>query len=136
MRLLVISSCTRDKRHNSPAELAEPDFLDPAHLARREQELRHHSCPAGEMYTGRQHLLVRQGLGLLRRAGVQADLAIVSAGYGLIPEDRVIAPYNVTFTGKTPATVRRRPTAWASRRRCAPPSGRTPWCSSFLATGT
>jgi hypothetical protein len=36
------------------------------------------------------------------------DVAIVSAGYGLISEERLIAPYNITFQGKGLPWVRER----------------------------
>ena len=56
--------------------------------------------PAAYMYTGWQHLLLMEGLTLLRRHyGPQAaDLKIVSAGYGLIDETTPIVPYNITFS--------------------------------------
>jgi hypothetical protein len=40
--------------------------------------------------------------------GASFDVAIVSAGYGLISEERLIAPYNITFKGKGLPCVRER----------------------------
>jgi hypothetical protein len=51
------------------------------------------------MYTGMQHLQVMEGIEILRSYSKKlvVDLAILSAGYGLISEDKKIAPYAVTF---------------------------------------
>jgi hypothetical protein len=51
------------------------------------------------MYTGRQHQRLMEGVRLLRQKyGHDAvDVQIVSAGYGLVPEGRLIAPYEATF---------------------------------------
>jgi hypothetical protein len=99
MKTLVITSCTGEKATHHPAALTLDDFADPARLARREGELAASLRPAGEMYIGQQHLRAMSGVRLMRRRlGADAvQVAILSAGYGLIPEDRPIAPYDVTF---------------------------------------
>ena len=75
MRILVITSCTKEKQ-DLPA-------------------------PAAQMYTGRQHHPLMVGLEQLRTCyGKSAiDLAVISAKYGLLSECRVIAPYDFTFKG-------------------------------------
>jgi len=99
-RLLVISSCTGDKEEKSPRELTLEDFADADRLARREHELASFRRPASVMYTGKQHEYLMHGVDKLRRAYGHyfVDLRILSAGYGLIDEDRVICPYDVTFS--------------------------------------
>ena len=98
--LLVISSCTGDKVVNTPAELKLEDFADADRLKRREHELASYRRPASVMYTGKQHEYLMRGVDKLRRAYGDnfVDLRILSAGYGLIEEDRVICPYDVTFS--------------------------------------
>jgi queuine/archaeosine tRNA-ribosyltransferase len=51
------------------------------------------------MYTGMQHLQIMEGVKILRSCSenLVVDVAILSAGYGLISEDKAIAPYSVTF---------------------------------------
>ena len=73
----------------------------PVRLRTRERELASLSRPAVEMYTGRQHAALMAGVERLRtRVGFDAvTLQVVSAGYGLIEEARVIVPYDVTFSG-------------------------------------
>jgi hypothetical protein len=81
--------------------------------------------PAGRMYTGQQHVHAMNGVRLLRRT-IGADavrVCILSAGYGVIDEDRLIAPYDVTFTGMSRPEARR----WARQigaadgiRKCLP----------------
>ena len=51
------------------------------------------------MYTGQQHQHLVAGLEEVRKVYGSAvvDLHIISAGYGLLAEDDIIVPYNVTF---------------------------------------
>jgi hypothetical protein len=106
VRLLVISSCTGSKLHAPAGALAISDFQNPTLLAHRQVDLRQWCCSAETMYTGQQHLYMMEGIRTLRRAGVEVDLKIVSAGYGLVDEAQEIAPYNVTFSGMTDSEIR------------------------------
>jgi hypothetical protein len=56
-------------------------------------------CTAGQIYTGVQHLRLMEGVAELRKTfGTDViDVVIVSAGYGLIAENSLIVPYEVTF---------------------------------------
>jgi hypothetical protein len=51
------------------------------------------------MYTGQQHKRLLAGIKEAERRvpGLDVDLRIVSAGYGLIPDSNRIAPYEATF---------------------------------------
>jgi hypothetical protein len=119
--LVVISSCTGDKAVKSPS-LALDDFSEPVRLAERERELAPSQRPAASMYTGFQHVYLMRGIAALRDAlGPQAvDLRILSAGYGLIRDDRPICAYDVTFNDMGRAQAR----AWA-RRLAVPQAVRT-----------
>ena len=99
MRVLVISSCTGEKAVETDQQLVWDDFKSGrAHVATREKELGDFCRKAGEMYTGEQHVRLMRGIEALRsKKALQVDLHILSAGYGLIPERQVIAPYEVTF---------------------------------------
>jgi len=108
LRLLVVSSCTGEKKYSPPNQLALSDFDNPSILKGREEELFEYSCMASDMYTGQQHLYMMEGLQALRKnlPDNQIDLYILSAGYGLIPEDKIIAPYNVTFAEMTSSQIK------------------------------
>jgi hypothetical protein len=108
MCLLVITSCTGEKACHRPDQLTLHDFQDVQRLARRERDLAAWCKPAGEMYSGRQHVRLMDGVRLVReRFGAEAvELRIVSAGYGLVREDRLIAPYEATFNGMTAGQAR------------------------------
>ena len=81
MKILVISSCTSKKLN--------------------------HNAPAAKMYTGQQHTLLMEGVNQVRTRYGQSslDVAIISAEYGLLNENDVIAPYNVTFQGMRKAEI-------------------------------
>ncbi len=102
MKLLVITSCTGEKAVDSDQQLLWDDFKSgKAHVATREKELGDLCRKAGEMYTGEQHVRLMRGVSAFRSSGSNSDsslaLHVLSAGYGIIPEERVIAPYEVTF---------------------------------------
>jgi len=99
MRILVITSCTGRKRHKSTNQLNYEDFASSERLQQRTAELEDYKASAVEMYTGQQHLYLMDGLQELRKryGNDVIDLHIISAGYGLLSEDDVIVPYNVTF---------------------------------------
>ena len=99
MKLLVVTTCTKEKRDHPENHLVQEDFSDKENFIHREQELSDFAYPAGEMYTGKQHLLVMEGIHSLRKQFGEeyVDLYVVSAGYGLISEKQIIVPYDVTF---------------------------------------
>jgi hypothetical protein len=113
MKILVIGSCTGlkdDLGCPETAKLTEADFDDAVRLRAREKELFRRLRPAAEMYKGRQHTQMMDGVNILRSSfGHDAcDVAIVSAGYGLISERRPIAPYDLTFQGMKKPLIKAR----------------------------
>ena len=101
MKILVITSCTSWKKHKPTNQLQLEDFLSVERFTARSAELKSFETSAGEMYTGQQHRCLMDGLKAFRRVheSTVVDLHIISAGYGLLAEDDVIVPYNVTFSG-------------------------------------
>jgi len=82
------------------------DFLSgPAHLARREQALSAMLTSAEDMYIGQQHLRLMRGIRSLREqhftngTPLVLDLWVLSAGYGLVPGKKRLAPYDCSFQG-------------------------------------
>lgn len=112
-RILVVTSCTGEKKFKPENQLGFKDFENRKRLASGEKKLVQSMCTAGEMYTGMQHLRLMEGVKLLRNSfeDKAIDVNILSAGYGLIPENRMIAPYEVTFNGMKGHEV----DSWASQ---------------------
>lgn len=110
MRILVLTSCTGEKASRSADPLRAADFDDPTRLREGKERLAGLRRPAGVMYTGQQHVRAMRGVHALRGVlGPQnVDVAVVSAGYGLLPEQRMIAPYDVTFSGLSFHAIRER----------------------------
>ena len=106
-RVLVITSCTARKVYQPPHALTREDFQSAERLARRQEALRAWQLPAGVMYTGGQHVDFMQGVQTFRGAGGILDIAILSAGYGLLHENDPIVPYDVTFANLSPAQIHR-----------------------------
>jgi hypothetical protein len=106
MRVLVVTSCTGEKAVSSDNQLTMDDFQKGAgHVIAREKDLAQHLRPAEELYTGQQHVRLMRGVSAFRLAyptnqhGPALDLQILSAGYGLVPGTRKLAPYEITFQG-------------------------------------
>ena len=99
MRILVITSCTGRKKYKSSNQLKYEDFASSERRRKRTAELNESKAPAAEMYTGQQHLYLMDGLKQLLETYGQTvvDLNLISAGYGLLSENEVIVPYNITF---------------------------------------
>lgn len=98
-RILVVTSCTGEKHFSPTQQLILEDFKKPERLQQKEAELAEFACKASQMYTGQQHLRTMEGVEQLRKGLEQkvVDVMILSAGYGLIHEDKIILPYEVTF---------------------------------------
>jgi hypothetical protein len=108
-RILIITSCTGEKSVEHKQSLTLTDFRKgPEHVARRERELAELLTPAEDLYSGQQHVRLMRGVRALRDSGqFVVDLWILSAGYGLVPADRKLAPYEVTFQGMKSVELRR-----------------------------
>jgi len=101
LRLLIVTSCTGEKASKPQKQLTLEDFRQgPDHVAQREADVEESLLPAGEMYTGQQHVRLMRGVQTCRETNAaEVDLWVLSAGYGMIPEHRMIAPYECTFQG-------------------------------------
>jgi hypothetical protein len=99
MRTLVLTPCTAKKRSQVLEPALAADLADPVRRQQVKARLADHSLPAAEMYTGKHHRLVMEGVqAVWQRWGHQIlDLAILSGGYGVLRADEMIIPYDVTF---------------------------------------
>jgi hypothetical protein len=114
MRILVVTSCTGEKLHSPENQLTQADFAllpDQSVFAAREATLAAYRTSAEEIYTGQQHVRMMRGVRAAHeQLGADAvDLYVLSAGYGLIPGDRPIVPYECTFQGMKSKELR----SWA-----------------------
>jgi hypothetical protein len=106
LKILVLTSCTGEKVSDHESKLTLADFRQgPFHVARRMEELAHLLTPAEALYSGQQHLRLMRGIKHFRQTRSAAatsttlDLWILSAGYGWVPGNQRLAPYEATFQG-------------------------------------
>ncbi len=96
MKILIITSCTGEKQHKPDDQLTLDDLrLGAKHVRAGEKRMQEYLLPSGQMYTGQQHVRLMRGVESFREncgKDDEIDLWVLSAGYGLIPEDRKIAP--------------------------------------------
>ncbi|MFW5795389.1 MAG: DUF6884 domain-containing protein [Bacillota bacterium] len=98
MKTLIITSCTSSKIEAPINSLKKSDFANKNEYCKKIKQL--NSYKAMNLYTGRQHLHLKEGVSLLKESfeNEKFDVKIVSAGYGLINENKKIYPYNVSFS--------------------------------------
>jgi len=112
--ILVVTSCTKDKLFPPGFPLARQllsddlwDERDDERVRRDFGELEPYRQPASQLYRGRQHRLLMQGVELLRQTfGAESvEVNIISAGFGLVDEGEPLPPYNATFAGQPASTI-------------------------------
>jgi hypothetical protein len=118
MKVRIITSCTGKKKHSPENQLTKNDFRwvhEPGQFGTLEERLAAFRTPAQALYTGMQHIRLMDGVQRFReKFGADSlDLWILSAGYGLIPGDREIVPYECTFQGMRAAEI----DSWAEHLR-------------------
>lgn len=98
MKISIITSCTGLKTVSHPGHLTQKDFEQgESHVRRREAELAEYMRPAGMLYAGEQHVRLMRGVEAARELGAEISVTILSAGYGVVKEGQMIAPYEMTF---------------------------------------
>ena len=119
MKIRIITSCTGEKKFSPSNQLTQADF-EHIHtqetFSKREAELEQFRTPAGDLYTGQQHIRLLKGIGEFKsKAGDESsiDLWIVSAGYGLVSADTELVPYECTFQSMSSSDIVR----WADHLR-------------------
>jgi hypothetical protein len=108
-RVLIISACSAKKQTADlapDAQLTAQELDDPILRAEGEARLARYAAQACQLYRGEGHKLVRSGVQKLRQSGYGVSHYILSAGYGLISEDAVIVPYNVSFSDMSSTNVK------------------------------
>jgi hypothetical protein len=109
VKIRILTSCTKKKAVSCANPITADDFeKGEEHLNERQRKLLDYQLPAGEMYVGLQHRYLMEGVRAVRRRenGFDIDVAIISAGYGVIGEEKPIAPYERAFNGKSKAEIR------------------------------
>jgi len=98
MKTLIITSCTSSKLENPNDSLNKEDLKNENKMLKKTNNL--NSYKAINLYTGRQHLHIKEGVSLLREnfENEVFDIKIVSAGYGLVDENDEIYPYDISFS--------------------------------------
>lgn len=97
--ILVITSCTAAKAVARRDGMTLRDFQDPAQRQKREKALLPYARPAAALYTGMQHRYLMRGVEQIRQryGPLSVSVKIISAGYGLVDEHRLLVPYEATF---------------------------------------
>jgi hypothetical protein len=85
-RVLIITSCTGEKRFKPENQLTQEDFMHAARLRKREKQLSEFMVQAGEMYTGMQYIQLMEGVRVLRKALARISHKVVKNGVDKLRE--------------------------------------------------
>jgi hypothetical protein len=99
VRTLVITPCSAGKQGDIAHPARAADLADAERRIQVKARLAAFARPAIEMYTGTHHRMIMDGIqAVWRRWGQETmDITILSGGYGLLPANEIIIPYDVTF---------------------------------------
>ena len=99
--VLVVTPCSARKAYRPPNLPTYDDLTSSDRRADAFKRLAIQQLPAREMYIGQHHRSILDSIDRLRHElpGTLFQLAIVSAGYGLLDETTPIVPYDATFNG-------------------------------------
>jgi len=107
----IIASCTQGKKRLVPQDLRLGDIPDGSLVERlqvwkkRLQQSSAERVAVAELYRGQHWAVVRDLPTVAQNAGLQADLWITSAGYGLVPVGAQICSYSATFASSVDDSV-------------------------------
>nr|WP_154269893.1 MULTISPECIES: queuine tRNA-ribosyltransferase tRNA-guanine transglycosylase [Haloferax] len=108
LNILVVDQCSGSKEFPDGAPVFD---AEETLKFSREELLDRENVPgiaASDLYTGRQQNYVREAVRKLRDGGHQVSRYFISAGFGLVPENEPLPPYEVTFSSMKVAEIRDR----------------------------
>ncbi|WP_114579046.1 DUF6884 domain-containing protein [Saliphagus sp. LR7] len=106
--VLVIDQCSGSKNAPDDAPVFDADEtlqFSPGDLLARDNVP---GIAARDLYTGRQQNYVRDAVRRLRSNGHSVDRYFISAGFGLVAEDDLLPPYEVTFSSMNVSEINER----------------------------
>lgn len=108
INILIIDQCSGSKY--TPEGMREFN-IDEINNRSKEDLLEQentHSIAACDLYTGRQQTQITSAVRRLRSDGHDVQRYFISAGFGLVGEDELLPPYEVTFSDMTVQQIRDR----------------------------
>ena len=106
MRILVVGSCGKKKLTQHPDAPSCSDLAINSDLSEWKSKFSNLVFPAGKMYTGYQNReLAAATDGLRAVKGVEVDMYIISAGFGMLKETTLIPPYECSFNNMNKAEI-------------------------------
>lgn len=99
MRVLVVGSCGKRKFLDDLEQPSCHDIDGEKDINYWKQRFSTKHASARDMYTGHQHKELVKAVDLLRSIpGIEVQLIIISAGFGMLQEEDLIPPYDCSFS--------------------------------------
>lgn len=109
MRILIVDQCSG--RKDIPSSFDEPydeADIDSSSLDELREREGVPTQRARQLYQGRQQTYVSKAVDALREAGDTVERIFISAGFGVVDEEALLPPYDVTFADMTASEIQNR----------------------------
>lgn len=108
MNILIVDQCSKAKSYEENENMYTIRDIDSHSLAELRDRSRTPAVKARRLYTGRQQQYINRAVDVLREVGDTVDRLFISAGFGLIDENDILPPYDVTFSAYSRKDIRER----------------------------
>lgn len=108
MKILIIDQCSGSKTYPESLHELTQEEVDSGPVEQLLERIDTAGIPANELYSGRQQQRIDEAVEILRSKGHDVDRKFVSAGFGLVDEDKELPPYEVTFSGMNRSEIDQR----------------------------
>ena len=105
MRILIIDQCSGSKSYPESCPVYSADDIDEYGLEALRNREESATKRAQKLYTGRQQEYIDTAVRTLRAANHEVERYFVSAGFGLVAENKELPPYEVTFSSMGAAQI-------------------------------
>lgn len=98
MKVLIISSCSGEKKFSSANSALAKDLDDFELRMKKEEELSKYKIKAREMFISSQNKFIEEGLKILEQNEYIVEYSFISSGYGYITSEDYVIPYDVNLS--------------------------------------
>lgn len=105
MRILIVDQCSGRKAYPDHSSVCDIETIDENPLSNLLDRSDLPGIEARDLYTGRQQQHVSEAVRILQSADFDVDRVFLSAGFGVVEDDKRIPPYEATFKGMSQEEV-------------------------------
>lgn len=108
MRILIIDQCSGTKSYPESHPVVDQEGTRNADAEELLESLDIEGIQANDLYTGKQQKRISEAVHTLRRKNHEVERYFISAGFGLISDEKRLPPYEATFNSMSKAEIAER----------------------------